>query len=250
MHKRMRGLKGTCGGRRGVIMGNGPSLNEMDLEVFASEAVWGSNRAYLLYDRISWRHEFYVCVDTRVVPDIAEQLGKRIEQMQQTRFFFPYHFRQEGVLQPAENIYWYNQVPQNPTGRGFGMFTSNAAAYVVDVRTVTIAAMQLAVHLGFNPIYLIGCDNSYSVPATVRVEDAEGMDLTSTADDDPNHFDPTYFGKGRKWHDPRPDLMEEHYVRARQFCRDRGVEVYNATVGGKLEVFPRVDYRDVFGRSN
>ncbi|MFP4435160.1 MAG: hypothetical protein ACLFTN_11920, partial [Phycisphaerae bacterium] len=53
MAERLRQLRGRYAGRRCVIQGNGPSLNEMDLEVFADEFVWGSNRAYLLYDRIS-----------------------------------------------------------------------------------------------------------------------------------------------------------------------------------------------------
>jgi len=127
------------------------------------------------------------------------------------------------------------------------MFSDDIVTKVSDVRTVTIAALQLAVHLGFNPIYLIGCDTSYVVPASVE-GDATSIDgLVSTQDDDPNHFDSSYFGKDRKWHVPHPERMIYHYSQAKAACDQLGVSVYNATVGGRLEVFPRVDYLELFG---
>jgi len=118
--------------------------------------------------------------------------------------------------------------------------------------TVTITMMQLAYHLGFDEIYLIGCDTSYTVPNTVVQEGpalstGEGLFLTSTADDDPNHFDPTYFGRDRAWHQPKVEDMIGHYQQCKAVLDELGVAVFNATVGGQLEVFPRVDYRDVLG---
>ena len=56
-------------------MGNGPSLNKMDLSLFKSEYVWASNRAYLLFDRIKWRPSYYVAVDKRVIPDNYEEIN-------------------------------------------------------------------------------------------------------------------------------------------------------------------------------
>ena len=37
--------------------------------------------------------------------------------------------------------------------------------------------------------------------------------------------------------------MIEGYRLAKMVCDNLGVRVLNATVGGKLEVFPRIDYR-------
>ncbi len=245
MHSRLHDMKGCYRGKRCVIMGNGPSLNQMDLSVFRDEYVWGSNRAYLLYDRIDWKHRFYTAVDTRVVPDIADELQQHIGDMPGTQFFFPYRFRAQGVLKPASNIIWYNEVTTDEKNLPQGMFSLSCPRQVYSVTTVTIAAMQLAAHLGFSPIYLIGCDTSYRIPKDVEIEDGDPKKLVSTSDD-PNHFDPSYFGKGRKWHDPKVDRMFFHYRQACEVCRNHGIEVYNATVGGMLEVFPRVDYRQVF----
>lgn len=249
MTRRLFHLKGAYAGHRCFIMGNGPSLNRMDLSLFAREYVWGSNRCYLLFDRIKWRPRFFVSVDTRVLPDIADDVNKQICELTSTSFFFPVIFRRKGLLDWARNVYWYKEVMPKDTGNACEMFSLNVEQQVSSVRTVTVAALQCAVYLGFNPIYLIGCDTSYTVPNSVNHEDDEKDKLTSTADDDCNHFDPSYFGKGRKWHEPHADRMIAHYKLVKEVCDPLGVRIYNATVGGELEVFPRVDYREVLAMS-
>jgi len=57
---------------------------------------------------------------------------------------------------------------------------------------------------------------------------------------------PNYFGKNVKWHDPGVERMIENYQSAKIVCDRLGIEVINATVGGNLEVFPRVNYLDLF----
>lgn len=246
MSRRLRSLQGNYKGQRCFIMGSGPSLNKMDLDVFRGEHVWGVNKCYLLFDRISWRPTFYAAVDTRVVPDVAPEINRMFRDLPHTKFFLPVEFREQGILRSGHNVYWYRQVSMDESNLPYGTFTQDASEWVSGVRTVTIAAMQLAVYLGFDPIYLTGCDTSYSVPASVQFEEGNEDKFISTEDDDLSHFDPRYFGKGSKWHRPKVDRMIFHYEQARQVCESLGVSVYNATVGGKLEVFPRVDYTELF----
>jgi hypothetical protein len=227
-------------------MGNGPSLNQMELDLFKNDFIWASNKCYLLFNRISWKPSFYVAVDNRVVPDIREKINKMILDLQDTIFFFPVQFRVKSRLLSVSNVYWYREVDSHPYISSQEMFTVDASKWVSNVRTVTIAALQLAVYLGFDPIYLIGCDTSYSIPDSVEIEDNNPNFLVSSQNEDPNHFDPNYFGKGSKWHAPHAEMMISHYIKAKKNCDDLGVNVYNATVGGKLEVFPRVNYKDLF----
>ena len=246
MPQRLRSLQGSYTGERCFVMGNGPSLNQMDLELFRHEHVWGSNKCYLLFERISWRPAFYVAVDTRVVPDIAGDINNLVRSLPKMASFFPVMFRERRMLQSAPNVYWYREVYLDETNLPDSMFTRDASKWVSSVRSVTIAALQLAVYLGFNPIYLIGCDTSYSVRSTVRTEGDNSDMLISVQDDDMNHFDPRYFGAGSKYHEPYVDRMIFHYEQARKVCYSLGVNVLNATVGGNLEVFPRVDYTELF----
>lgn len=247
--ERLEDLRDAYAGERCVIMGSGPSLNRMDLEAFRHEHVWGVNRCNLLFPRLSWRPRFYVAVDRRVVPDIAADIQEMACSLSKTNFFLPVSFRYDGTLGSRPNIYWFREIPLPARLDRDHSFTSDAASGVFAVRTVTIAALQLAVHLGFNPVYLIGCDTSYSVPSSVVRDTSDPDRLVSTRDDDQNHFDRGYFGRGSKWHEPHVERMIEHYRLAKIACDELGVEVYDATVDGRLEVFPKVSYESVFSPS-
>lgn len=246
---RLKAIRGRYAGERCVIMGNGPSLNKMDLELFRGESVWCTNRAYLLFDRISWRPKFYTGVDKRVIPDIASELNGLSSQLPDTQFFWPFEFCADGVLSDHPRAYWFNERAVDEAMYPELVFSAACHRYVVCPRTVTISAIQLASYLGFNPIYLIGCDTSYKIPSGTREENGDRRHLISTSDNDPNHFDPAYFGADSKWHAPHPERMIRHYEGVQRYCVDNGLTVINSTVGGMLEAFPREDYREVFGKS-
>ena len=248
LEKRLYFWKNKYFNQRCFIMGNGPSLNKMDLSLFHDEYVWGSNRCYLLYPRINWRPSFYSAVDTRVVPDNRTEINKLIRTGKQTNYFFPSHFRESGIVRSKRNVYWFNEIPQSMENLPHSFFSLNIEKFLYSVSTVTVAALQLAVYMGFNPIYLIGCDTNYTIKNSVQLEN-ENTDLLVSTNDDDNHFDKSYFGKGKKWHAPKVENMIFNYEQAKMVCDDIGVKVINATVGGKLEVFPRVNYLDLFEKS-
>ena len=74
---------------------------------------------------------------------------------------------------------------------------------------------------------------------------ADGDELVSQGDD-PNHFAPNYFGTGFKWQLPDLKGSERAYRMARQAYEAAGRSVVDATVGGKLTVFPKVDFNSLF----
>ncbi len=84
-------------------------------------------------------------------------------------------------------------------------------------------AMQIAVKEGFGPLYLLGCDLGYK-------------------DDNPSHFDSDYeIGEQKPAKYANGDALAAHKI-AKKHCP---VEVYNATIGGHLEVYPRVTLEEV-----
>lgn len=257
----LRALKDRHRGERCFIMGNGPSLNRLDLDLLKGETVFACNAVHLLFDRIAWRPRYYACVDTRVLQDRRADIAAMLDIERGMTGFFPaelvVHDGSGQTLDTREilgsriNQIFFNEVSNNPSAGVAGMFSTDAALGVVMPYTVTITLMQLAAHMGFKEIYLIGCDTDYVVPASVRrdgpITPGGGLFLTSSQDDDSNHFDPRYFGRDRQWHDPQVDKMIEHYRFAAQALESMGVRVVNATAGGKLEVFPRADFASLFG---
>ena len=118
-------------------------------------------------------------------------------------------------------------------------FASDVRGRLWEGATVTYVALQLAYYMGFQTAYLIGVDHSFTTkgkPNTTIVSQG----------DDPNHFNPGYFGKGFRWQLPDLDTSEQAYAMARQAYEADGRKVIDATVGGKLTVFPKVDYNKLF----
>jgi FkbM family methyltransferase len=246
---RLRTLHNKYAGRRIFVIGNGPSLNRTPLELLADEFTFATNRFYLMFDKIKWRPTFYTATDWRVVPDVREEINILSGMV----FFFEERFR--GLLTDDSRLshtYWYTHAGARKGDDP--RFAFDISKGVRGAGSVTGSAIQLARFMGFDPIYLIGCDQNYVVLPTVEQEgqDAFGngvkLFLTSTRDDDPNHFDPRYFGTGRKWHDPNMPRMIAGFEQCRSAIEESGKSIFNATVGGQLEVFKRVDFGTLFPR--
>ena len=120
---------------------------------------------------------------------------------------------------------------------GVPRFSVDAAQRVYAGQSVTYVNLQLAFHMGFTSVVLIGVDFDYVIP-----DDAErNGELLTSRGPDPNHFHPNYFGAGKTWKDPRLDRVAQNYELARAMFEAAGREIVNATVGGKLEIFRRVE---------
>lgn len=238
--------RGRC-----FVIGNGPSLSTMDLGPLAAETTWMSNRAYVFYDQIRWRPSYYVVTDRHSINRNADDFSRLIEREPGTHWFLPDEVLLGRELQTkAGNVTWVpttymdldHAEPSIPDELPMGLDTVGLAVGY----TVTAAAIQLAAFLGYDPIYLIGCDNSYQKPAedeTIEVNTVLGTEVVvAGARDDVNHFHPDYHRPGDEWVLPRTDLVVKTYELVRDACERAGVTVLNATAGGQLEVFPRVDY--------
>ena len=232
MRERVRGLAGTYQGRRCFIMGNGPTLRDTDTRLLRDEVTIGSNGIFLFFDQMGYRPTF-VTVEDRLV---AEDRAAELNGIRGTTKIFP-HDLTDCLRADADTLY-VNFVRHY---RGFPRFTAEFDRVAYWGGTVTFLNLQLAYYLGCRPIYLIGFDHNYSVPGAV-----ESGPITSQSSD-VNHFHPDYFGRGYRWNAPMLERMETAYRAARAFLESRGVEVFNATAGGRLEVFPRVNYQAVMG---
>jgi hypothetical protein len=120
-------------------------------------------------------------------------------------------------------------------------FARDVCGRVFEGSTVTYVALQLAYHMGFDEVILIGVDHNFATQGRANVTVvSEGAD--------PNHFAPDYFGKGFRWQLPDLEASEQAYRMAKEAFEADGRRVLDATVGGKLTVFPKVEYADLFRR--
>ena len=225
--QRLAALKDIHKGKRAFIIGNGPSLKQTDLSKLKNEFTFGLNRIYLMFPELGFETTYFVTINDLVV----EQCAAEIAALKMPKFlswrshrFFP------AGAPPANFLY---TTYDNPA------FSEDVRGRVWESATVTYVAMQLAFHMGFEKVFLIGVDHSSAVPGKPNTT------ITSQGDD-PNHFNPHYFGKGFRWQLPDFEMSEIGYRLARQAYQQAGRSIVDATVGGKLTIFPKADYDSLF----
>lgn len=223
-------------GKRCFIIGNGPSLNKIDLTKLKDEYTFGVNAIYTNYEKMGFYPTYYVVEDKFVAEDRKKEIN---DYKQSTKFFGRYLTY---CLHRDEKSILTNVVFDYSSYSNFPKFSRDSSKKMFVGGTVSYLCMQLAYFMGFSEVYLIGFDHSYSIPKTVKIE---GNDLLST-EDDVNHFSKEYFGKGKRWHDPMVERMELSYGKANKEFQKRKAKIMNATKGGNLEVFERVEYDKLF----
>lgn len=240
--RKFQNLKNTKKGKRCFIIGNGPSLNKLDLTLLKNEDTFGVNAIYLNYDKMQFHPTYYVVEDNLVAEDRKDEINNYKGPKHK---FFGNYFR--SILKADENTMYINLLRNYSDKKKFPLFSTNCVRKLGVGGSVTYVCLQLAYHLGYENVYMIGFDHNYKIPdsAIISNKRGTGFDITST-EDDVNHFNKDYFGKGYRWHDPNVDRMEVGFRKADNMFRADGRKVFNATVGGKLEAFERIDYNTLF----
>lgn len=231
----LRRHMGRTGKRRVFVIGNGPSLKRTDLRLLRGEITIGFNGIFLHEDFVP---TIYVVEDHLV----AEDRVREIHAYDCPVKIFPSYLGY--VIEPQPNTIYLNHVSRisYPVDADF---TVDAGDLSYTGGTVTYTGLQIAASLGFEEIILVGVDASYSVHNVDR-STAYGTGVLTSKSDDVNHFDPRYFGSGYRWHDPNVNVMLQAYRKARDYASKAGIRIHNATIGGELEVFPRVDFHQLF----
>ncbi len=227
---------------RCFIIGNGPSLNKIDLTLLKDEYTFGVNGIFYKYDEMGFKTTFYVVEDSHVVNDNLE----RINAIDYSQNFFP-HFYNNMIKRDADTTFMnadFGFYQTKETYYRVPRFSFDCSEVIYAGQSVTYLNLQLAYYFGFQNVYLIGMDFSYAVPESSEIS----KDTIISNEDDPNHFHPDYFGKGKKWHDPKLDNCKMVYEYAKKIYEEKGRNIYNASIGGKLEVFERIDFNRLFDK--
>lgn len=240
---RLAALRDRHKGRRVFILGNGPSLGRVDLNALAGEVTLGVNSLFLAFPETRFRPTYYVVEDHLVAEDRAAEINALPPGI--TRLF-PINLAY--ALDEGPEVIWFDHRPRPGYPATFDV-SLDALKHTYAGCTVAFTCIQLAVHLGAREIILLGVDLNYRLPADVTREDTygSGVGVLDMASDDPNHFHPDYFGKGKRWHDPQVENMGRALAQARDVLGAMGARLINATPGGRLDLVPRRPLAAVLG---
>jgi hypothetical protein len=222
---KLKELKDRHNGERCFIMATGPSLNKTNLSLLKDEHIIGMNT---LYRGLNNKNnnipipKYYCIISVKLL--IREY--KKIPNLD-TFFFLGGH---------AGRYYLKNKQKFDEISKNkpivlkedkkmivFNEMKTNLLNGINGGNTVAIACLHLAYWLGFSEVYLVGADCDYSGAG---------------------HFD------GEKGND-RPDKINR-WFKAYKICKKAFEKderkIYNATVGGKLEVFERKRLEEIIDK--
>ena len=216
---------GTC-----FVIGNGPSLRISDLDMIHKLQLksFACNRVFLAFKETDWRPSFYIVSDSKIVSETP------IDEIQipYDNMFFPRRYKstlKKGNFYETLQHDWLND----------DKFSTDAYFGVYGRETVIIDALQLAYYMGFTTVYIIGVDFSYNM------KNINKKKLTFENGEN-NYFIKNYSPKGEVLNLPNQEANILGFKAARKAFETDGRKIYNATRGGKLEVFIRKDLDKVF----
>ncbi|MGG3564211.1 6-hydroxymethylpterin diphosphokinase MptE-like protein [Neobacillus rhizosphaerae] len=240
LSQRVKKYKDIHIGESCFIIGNGPSLTGEDLNKIKNQISFSSNRINLFLDDTKWSPYYYTFIDARMAVNFFDEVyNMRKKQMFVVVTDAGYsplkkHFGKECVFLRSYHEHEKSGLPK---------FSEDLSEKLNTHGTVTYANIQLAIYMGFKNIYLIGVDNNYAINKQEDGSIEINKELIGK-----DYFKESYYNsiENAKQVPNNIYAMSQAYKSAKQYCDQRGVKIYNATRGGKLEVFPRVNFDDLF----
>lgn len=233
--KKLRKIKNAHKGERCFIVANGPSLTSNDLEKIYqnNEYSFGMNRIYKMFDETNWRPSFYVCEDINIFNESIDEINSIPSQMK----FIPLNLHFYNNINIDDAYYFKANYDRN---KDYPHSFSTEIDVQMDSRgTVTFTCINIAAYMGFKDIYLVGVDHNYHITVNEAGE-------TIVDDNAKDYFCDDYDNdiKDIVSHDMGQNTRA--YRDAKVACDSLGINVFNATRGGKLEVFVRKNLDEVF----
>ena len=220
---------------------NGPSLKNQDLFKLKNEVTFAVSGFYK-HDVIStWEPTYYSILDKAFFEDsfktstFFNELNSKIKN---SIFFIPlyrgYKANISRNLLPKDKTYYI-------ATSGLPTLQIDLTNVVQSFQSVSAFALANAIYMGFSEIYLLGFDHDYLA--------YRGVD---------RHFYSGSILKGVKSESvPLSELYSyefemksclklwNNYKYLKKIAESKGVKIYNATEGGYLDVFERINYNDV-----
>lgn len=220
-YRRILALRGAHAGERCFVLGNGPSLAKMDLAPLQKEVSFGTNRVFLLFEDTHFRPTYYVCINSLMM----HQSRREIEGLEMPRFL---NWRNRGIFADPDRMIFLRESFR-------AHFSHDLTRGVWGGGTVTYAALQIAYYMGFRQAITIGLDHNYAAAGRPHeVTESDGLAR--------DHFHPAYFPTGFRWQLPDLATSEFAYHLAKDAYEADGREILDATIGGKLQVFRKVEF--------
>lgn len=304
-------LNGKYRGERIFLVGNGPSLDDTPLNKLTDEYTFAMNKIHKIYQGTEWRPSFYFFGHHDMNPEKKRYVQRHVNLGipcfinsnhhsvfgdGENIYYFDKHYLKEGSTVEGVDFHQLTpiEVSDLPLDTLEGFWSNDVTEQLITYHSM-YGVIQLASYMGFDKMYLIGCDlgDTYHAPHMIfesgldplKYENDHGnlngyasfvLDglLTGTPIrsiingiswkalqtryyyvvgtllskigllNDEYHFSDDYIHQPRDMSVLSEELTKSH-IAANRMSKTEGFEIYNATVGGNLEVYERKEFDQV-----
>jgi len=212
-------------GERCFIVGTGPSLNKTNFSLIKDEIIFGVNTLYRGLSKFGIDCDYYAVTDFEVWQRHFKGIlglntilflsgGAAASYATQLEYFQPFQKSEVYLIRHLGSM-WSS-----------GRFSKDLSVGAYNGDTIIIdICLQAAYYMGFEKVYLLGCDCDYS--GLHRFDGLVSENLGGS-------------GVRGDW-----SKVFASYEICKRVYEENGREIINATVGGKLEIFKRERLEDI-----
>jgi len=221
-----------------VVMGNGPSLKDVNFSDLNGLDTFGLNSAYRAYERINWWPTYHGCFDYIMTDNQQSDFVDLIKTKKIKKHFYIRNISNEDNFQYINLMPYGESKKINTKIEDFKNFNDNGNSGA--------NACSVGICLGYEKIILLGVDCNYveKIPESSEVKSGV-LSLKETPKENPNYWFPDYqragdiynIPAGLSFHMPTWNLL------AYRACQV-GVQIINCSPITNLRGFKRMTLRE------
>lgn len=229
-------------GKRCFVMGNGPSLRDMDMSLLKDEITIGCNGIYRNFSEWGWHVNYLLFEDIEQTEIRRHDIHGIKGPIKVAGLHNAYAFKAD------EDTHFMNvrNLDVDFMENLFPQFSKDFGHQVHLAGTVTYIGLQLAFHLGCDPVYLIGVDHDYGElprlfpPCKITITE-DNIHLVRGL-----HVKQDYYKVGDTIGVPAVEYMDAGYAKAREVYEAHGRSVINAGLNSALDTFEKTEFITLF----
>lgn len=215
-----------------VVMGNGPSLRNVDLDILRNYDTFALNCSFRIFDKIQWWPTYHGSFDYNCVSQHKESLVDLLSNENPIKkCFYVKNISNSNKFQFIDLIPFGTSNKWNSSKKDFNSFNDGGNS--------AINACQVGICMGYNRILLIGVDCNYvEVPgATIKIGNGKER-VIKQIKNNPNYWFDEYQKVGDTFSSPQTKKF--HLNPWKQFsrkCNENEINIINCSKISKLECF-------------
>lgn len=243
-------------GKRCFIIGNGPSINKIDLARLKNEVTFTVNQLSRKSEFASLNSSYHMWADERFFQideskpedmELLETMKKvRVGEKKPTVFYkiSAYDMIKKYNLDDDLDVYYFSEMGFRNIDCGINF---DFCKSVPSFSTVVQYLIVLAVYMGFKDIYLLGCDCTGIINTVQsRMQSACEMEYAYNI----SEHERKRMEKSNSMYPIQDELrwyatIFDDYELLRKYCKSKNVNLFNATDGSLISCLPKVKLSDI-----